>query len=158
MNIKSFVLVENEGKYLLIREASFKWKGKWFLPGGNVKKGERPDLAVIREAKEEAGVDVELTGIFFVKCYQGTFDAKLHLFYKGRFKGGTLKQTADKHSLEANWFTPEEMRGLEVRQKLLKIVARYRKAKSTIPVKNFKLILFKSLIGRLGKAIGYKPE
>src|SRR5688572_4025695 len=122
MDIKSFVLVEREGHYLLIRESSFKWKGKWFLPGGNVKKGERPDLAVIREAREEAGCDIVLDGIFFIKCYQGLFSSKLHIFYTGKMTGGEIKTKPDKHSLGAGFFTYDEIRKMPLRQKLQKIL------------------------------------
>lgn len=154
MDIKSFVLIEEGDRYLLIKEATFKWKGKWFLPGGGVKKGERPELAVLRETKEEAGVDVELTGIFYVKCYQGALQSKLHIYYTGRVIGGEPKRKANRHSLEAAWFTYEQIRHLPVRQKLWKIIEKRRKTQVVLPVKNFKLILFKSMLKRLGKAIG----
>ena len=151
MDLKSFVLVEEDGRYLLIQENSLKWRGMWFLPGGNVKKGERPEVAVVRETKEEAGLEVELTGIFFVKCYQGLFTSKLHIFYTGRVKGGELKTRADKHSLGAGWYDFKTLKTLPVRQKLVKIVDRYRKPNAKIPVKNFKLILFESLLTKLIK-------
>ena len=151
MDLKSFVMVEDGGRYLLIQETSLKWRGKWFLPGGNVKKGERPEVAVVREAREEAGVDVELTGIFYVKCYQGLFTSKLHLFYTGKVTGGALKTKSNRHSMAAAWYTYDELRKLPLRQKLLKIVDRYRKHEARIPVKNFKLILFDSLLTRLIK-------
>ena len=41
--------------------------GKWGFPGGAIEIGETPEMAAIREAKEETGLDVEvleLLGIF----------------------------------------------------------------------------------------------
>jgi ADP-ribose pyrophosphatase YjhB (NUDIX family) len=149
MIIKTFVLIENDERYLLIQEAGFKWRGKWFLPGGAMKKNEDPAEAVIREAEEEAGCKVKLRGIFFVKCYSGLFGTKLHIFYSGTVDSLKVKTYEDKHSIQAKWFTYEEIRKLPARQKMLKIIERHRKSKETIPVKNFKLIFFKSTLKKL---------
>ena len=52
-------IVENEHQALLF---IFR-KGKWDLPKGKMEKGERPDVAAIREVQEECGIfDLELTG------------------------------------------------------------------------------------------------
>lgn len=37
--------------------------GRWFLPGGGVDHGEHPDAAVVREVREETGLDVRVTGL-----------------------------------------------------------------------------------------------
>ncbi len=144
MIIKSFVLIEKESKYLLIQEASFKWRGKWFLPGGRVKKGESPDDAVIRETWEEAGCRVKLEGIFYIKCYEGFFTNKLHIFYTGSIVDNSIKTFEDRHSMGAKWFTYDEVKRLPVRQKMIKILERHLKFKGTMSVKNFKLIFFRT--------------
>ena len=55
------------GRFLLVQE--FADIGFW-LPGGRVDPGESFQEAAIREAKEEAGVDVKLTGIMRVcSCF-----------------------------------------------------------------------------------------
>jgi ADP-ribose pyrophosphatase YjhB (NUDIX family) len=140
MDIKSFVLIKRDQQYLLIQEASFKWRGKWFLPGGNVKEGEPPEIAVLREAKEEAGCDVKLEGIFYIKCYRGLFNSKLHLFYCGSIIGDQIKKHEDKHSMGAQWFTYEEMSKLPLRQKMMGIVNAYSNFSNSLPTQNFKVI------------------
>jgi ADP-ribose pyrophosphatase YjhB (NUDIX family) len=140
MDIKSFVLLQNEDRYLLIQEASSKWRGKWFLPGGNVKEGEPPEVAVVREAREEAGCDILLDGIFYIKCYNSILNSKVHLFYCGTVVGEKIKTHGDKHSLGAQWFTYEEMTRLPLRQKMMGIVNAHTHFKNTLPPHNFKVI------------------
>jgi ADP-ribose pyrophosphatase YjhB (NUDIX family) len=49
-----------EGRVLLQRRAD---SGNWALPGGKTDLGETLGDAVIREVREETGLDVELTGV-----------------------------------------------------------------------------------------------
>ena len=44
------------GELLLLK--SHKWPGKYVVPGGHVELGERIEEAVVREAKEETGLDI----------------------------------------------------------------------------------------------------
>lgn len=61
MNLrKDFVVagyVVKNGKVLLV---DHKKLGKWLPVGGHIRPKETPDQAMIREAKEEAGLDVEI--------------------------------------------------------------------------------------------------
>ncbi len=49
-------IIIKDGKVLLIRHKQI---GKWVLPGGHIERWEDPDAAIIREMKEETGLDVE---------------------------------------------------------------------------------------------------
>ncbi len=138
MILKSFVLIEKEGLYLLIREAAIKWKGKWFLPGGKVEEAETPEEAAHREVTEEAGCDISIDGIFYFRYSKGFMDNYLAIFFSAKQVGESIKTYADKHSLEAKWFTLDEIKGLPVRQKLVDIISRYDKTK-ILPVTNFKI-------------------
>jgi 8-oxo-dGTP diphosphatase len=58
-----------------------KWKNEpfgWALPGGFVDYGERVEHAAIREAKEETGLDVTLTGLVGVYSHPSR-DLRQHI-------------------------------------------------------------------------------
>ena len=51
-------------RILLVRERSKAGKqGWWATPGGFAEPGESPEACAVREAREEAGVDVRITGL-----------------------------------------------------------------------------------------------
>jgi 8-oxo-dGTP diphosphatase len=50
-------LAVKDGKILLVKRKYPPSTGKWSLPGGHVELGERLEEAVLRELKEETGVD-----------------------------------------------------------------------------------------------------
>ncbi len=55
------IVVENE-RVLLARRAHAPWHGLWGSPGGFCELGEHPAETVVREVREETGLDVETTG------------------------------------------------------------------------------------------------
>ena len=62
--------IENEGKILILRESSKDPErahiGKYDVPGGRISPGENFDSCLIREVKEETGLEVNIKKIFFV--------------------------------------------------------------------------------------------
>lgn len=55
------VVIESE-RVLLARRAHDPWKGRWGVPAGFVELGEHPIETAVREALEETGVHIEVTG------------------------------------------------------------------------------------------------
>lgn len=57
-------IFNEKGEILLQRRGG---SGKWGFPGGAIELGETPQMAAIREAKEETGLDVEVNN--FIGIY-----------------------------------------------------------------------------------------
>ncbi len=68
-NVSVNVAIMQEGKILLTQREDFE---TWVLPSGRVEEGESLAQAAIREAKEETGIDVELTRLVGVYSRTGT--------------------------------------------------------------------------------------
>jgi 8-oxo-dGTP diphosphatase len=62
-------IVENEhGEILLVKTRN----GGWVFPGGQVEEGENLEDALIREIKEESGIDISVTSLIGVYSNTGT--------------------------------------------------------------------------------------
>jgi len=59
-----------KGELLLLQ--SHKWPGRYVVPGGHVELGERLEEAVVRESKEETGLDI--FDIEFINFQQFIYD------------------------------------------------------------------------------------
>ena len=57
------VMVVEDGRLLLVRRAMEPEKGRWSLPAGYLDHGESPVETAIREAHEETGLVVRVTGL-----------------------------------------------------------------------------------------------
>ncbi len=56
----------DKGALLLIKRDREPAKGKWSLPGGRVEAGESLREALVREVREETGIDVDVDGLIGV--------------------------------------------------------------------------------------------
>lgn len=66
--------VERDGNLLLVRRRHDPYHGWWMLPAGFVEYGESAEQTAVREAMEETGLAVQLTGLWGV--YFGTDDPR----------------------------------------------------------------------------------
>jgi ADP-ribose pyrophosphatase YjhB (NUDIX family) len=94
-----------DGRLVLVRRAIEPGYGLWVFPGGYVDRGEAVTGAAIREAREEAGLDVELEELVNIYSY-GT-RSLIVIVYSARVVGGEL--CTDEECLEAALFRPEEI-------------------------------------------------
>ena len=68
-------IFELDGGIVLIQRSIEPGYGKWTFPGGFVERGEVAESAAEREALEEAGVEIEVTGIVGLYTYEGQIPA-----------------------------------------------------------------------------------
>lgn len=94
------VVLNDEGEILLIRGP----RRGWEQPGGQVEEGESIHDAVIREVKEETGIDIEVTK--FCGIYQNTTSGVCATCWLGKSIGGEIQTSSE--SLEVGFFTIDE--------------------------------------------------
>jgi 8-oxo-dGTP diphosphatase len=86
-----------DGEIVLVKRGIEPFKGRWAIPGGGVEIGETVEQAAVREAKEETGLDVKLTGIVGVYSEPGR-DPRGHtvsIVYQAVPVGGEMKADTD---------------------------------------------------------------
>ncbi len=96
-------IIELDDGILLIKRAIEPGYGKWTFPGGFVERGEAAEAAAEREALEEAGVQIEITGIVGLYTYEGLIPAIA--VFAARVTGG--EPTPLDETLEVKSFAPD---------------------------------------------------
>jgi 8-oxo-dGTP diphosphatase len=64
MTVVAAALIDDAGRVLLQRRAPDRaMAGLWEFPGGKVEPGELPEAALVRELREELGIETESTSL-----------------------------------------------------------------------------------------------
>jgi len=104
------VVIEKDGKFLLVQEKQPKCYGQWNLPAGRVEEGLSIEETAIKEAKEETGFDVELLeklGIF-----QDSTETPVKHSFTAKIVSGEPRFSKDE-LLDVRWFTLEEIEAMK---------------------------------------------
>ena len=108
--VAACALVDADGRVLIAeRPAGRTMAGLWEFPGGKLNAGETPEVALIRELKEELGIDVSaacLAPFAFASHEYDSFHLLMPLFLCRRWKGVVV---AKEHEALA-WVRPERLR------------------------------------------------
>ena len=114
-------LIERHGRVLLIQESKPQVRGTWNLPGGHVEPGETLTDAVVREVREEAGVEVSLDGLMYVDhlAASSAGKARFRFVFRATAESQRLKTEPDEHSERAEWVERADVRQLNLRNSLV---------------------------------------
>ena len=116
-------------RILLIKRAGEPGRGKWSIPGGVVKLGERLREAVVREVHEETGLVVEVLDLLDVvevikRDEEGR--VKYHYVivdYLARPLSGQVRAASD--ALEARWVRLEDVPKLDITNTLRRLLEKH---------------------------------
>ena len=108
--VAACALVDDDGRVLISRRPEGKpLAGLWEFPGGKVEPDERPEIALIRELKEELSIDVSeacLAPLTFASHAYETFHLLMPLYVCRRWEG--IVAALEKQELK--WVRPNRLR------------------------------------------------
>ncbi|MEV6669921.1 NUDIX domain-containing protein [Streptomyces sp. NPDC051162] len=113
----SAVVLDDAGRLLIIHKTD---NDLWALPGGGHDIGESIAGTVVREVREETGIEVEverLTGVYtdpqHVMAYDdGEVRQQFTVCFRARPTGGALRTSSE--SKEVRWVAPSELDKLDI--------------------------------------------
>lgn len=113
----SAIVVGDDGRMLMHRRGD---NGRWALPGGVMDIGESIRDTVVREVREETGLEVEpeyIVGVYsdpgHVFAYSdGEVRQQFSICFACRTVGGGLRTSEE--SPEVGWFTPAQLGDLDI--------------------------------------------
>ena len=108
--VVAVALIDSDGRVLLAKRPEGKTlAGLWEFPGGKIEGDERPETALIRELKEELGINVEescLAPLTFASHAYEDFHLLMPLYVCRRWKG--IAQALEGQTLK--WVHAKDLR------------------------------------------------
>lgn len=122
------VAIDDAGRVLLIRRGRPPSVGAWSIPGGKIELGERLEAAVLRELREETGLDGDVGAVCEVLdrvLRDADGRVRYHYVLIDYFVGnlsGELTPAGD--VTDVRWFTMDEIAALETTENLADFLRR----------------------------------
>jgi ADP-ribose pyrophosphatase YjhB (NUDIX family) len=101
--VSAIAFIREGERALLVKRGMSPGKGKWALAGGFVDAGEDPQATVIRELREETGVEIAVDGLLVVFHTDGV----IAIAYSARITGGIVRAGDDAD--EVRWFAKDDL-------------------------------------------------
>ncbi|HXX66446.1 MAG TPA: NUDIX domain-containing protein [Polyangiaceae bacterium] len=118
------VVLDRAGRVLLIRRGRPPGLGSWTLPGGRVRPGEDPEMAVERELLEETGLDVQIVAqLGIVTLEREGFSYRIHE-YAAIACDDDAPLCAGDDAADARWVDRVELAALGVSDQVVALVDR----------------------------------
>ncbi len=108
-------ILYRDDEFLLAVHGSF-WgtqRRRWGLPGGQIERGESPEVAAIRELEEE--LSVYLTRLTEIGPY--AYKKALHMVYAAEVSE-PIREWDDSELLDVRWFSVADIQELKTRNRL----------------------------------------
>src|SRR6478735_678469 len=118
-------IIKDKNRLLIAkRHSKDPFGGKWEFPGGKIEPGETPQECLVREIKEELGVEVKI-GPFYDDNVYNSKDQYVHLlFYWAEvIKGEVIRIVHD----DLKWITIDELASFDFAPADIPIVKRLMK-------------------------------
>jgi 8-oxo-dGTP pyrophosphatase MutT (NUDIX family)/GNAT superfamily N-acetyltransferase len=114
----SVLVTDAEGRFLLVRHVD---SGRWGTIGGAVEPDEAPADAAVREAREEAGVGVDVGRVravlggpeFRVTYPNGDVTSYVSTVFDAAIRDGTPTPDGDE-TVDVAWFTPNDLEAADL--------------------------------------------
>ncbi|MFC5542341.1 MAG: NUDIX hydrolase [Bacilli bacterium] len=105
------VVVNSEGKWLVVKKKYSGLKGVWSIPAGFVQIGETADEAALREVKEETGIDCIVTGMvgFRTGVIRGEVSDNMAIFACKPINDNQPIRIQEEELFEAKWLSVNEL-------------------------------------------------
>ncbi|WP_341356885.1 NUDIX hydrolase [Rossellomorea sp. y25] len=104
------LVIDESGKWLVVKKKYSGLKGMWSFPAGFVNAGETVDEAVIREVREETGLQTSVKGIIGVRSgvIQNDISDNMVIFLLENKKTSSIL-IEEKELWDVGWKSPQEL-------------------------------------------------